>query len=563
MLPAVLLAAALLPASPAAGAAPESCPGDHGVPDAAFTGTFDQTLEGAHVMVPFEVPEGMTRVRVKLCYDQPQSPTNAFLRNTLDLGLYDRRDADGSFGATGFRGWGGSSRPNVLITPTTATTVGFNPGEIPAGEWGAEIGVAAVTGPAEGNPSGEVAWRLEVFHRFDDADLQNPWEPTPYDESPARAEAGWYKGDLHVHAEHSHPNDASMRETFDYAFAPRPEGAGLDFITLSDYVGDRAWDEIGRFQGDYPGKLIVRSAEVITYRGHVNNHASVTYVDHRTGPIYELVGGELRLVREAQGAERIFDDILAAGGTTQVNHPTTFPAFVPGFANICRGCSWEYSDEETNWNKVDAMEVQTGPSGLQQPEGHELGPNPFTPLAIEWWDRLRVEGYRITAVGSSDSHHAGSPQNPITQSPIGHPTTVVFAPELSEAGIQAALDAGHAYIKFFSSDGPDLRLEARPLDHPGRGRGPVKIMGDRLKSSEAELTAAVLGGGPSPEPRTLFVFQDGEPIATVPVSSDDFTHTFTATEPGHYRLQLQRGSTIEALTNPITLEPRPGPPRAR
>ena len=43
-----------------------------------------------------------------------------------------------------------------------------------------------------------------------------------------------------------------MRETFDYAFRPAaPQGgAGLDFITLSDYVTDTGWGEIGRYQAD-------------------------------------------------------------------------------------------------------------------------------------------------------------------------------------------------------------------------------------------------------------------------------------------------------------------------
>ena len=66
-----------------------------------------------------------------------------------------------------------------------------------------------------------------------------------------------------------------MTETFGFAFKPLSEGgAGLDFITLSDYVVPTAWGEIGRYQGNYPGKLIARSSEVITYRGHTNNHTS-------------------------------------------------------------------------------------------------------------------------------------------------------------------------------------------------------------------------------------------------------------------------------------------------
>lgn len=529
------------------------CPGEGGVPIEVIQGTFDTSLEGSYVMVGFDVPADSTRVRVKICYDQPPTPLSSQIKHTLDLGLYEPT-SDGSFGVEEFRGWGGSSRPNVLVTPEQAT-VGFNPGPIPAGEWAAEIGVAAVAGPEEGDPDGSVSWRLEVFTDNLASDLDAPWQPALYDETPASTESGWYKGDFHVHAEHSAPGDASMDETFDYAFGQA--GADLDFITLSDYVGNRAWDEIGRKQAEYPGKLIMRSAEVVTYKGHINNHASVDYVDHRTGPVYSYDGSSLTLLRDARPASEIFDAIHAGGGFTQVNHPTTFDSTIPLFGNLCRGCSYEYSDEETDWSKVDAMEVQTGPAGTPEPAGHELGPNPFTPMAIRWWDELRASGFRITAVGSSDSHNAGRTNGP-TQSPIGEATTVVYAEELSERGIQDAIEAGHAYVKFFSSDGPDLRFEATPNDKPGKGkgRGPVAIMGDELKSSDATFTARVLGVALDSEARVLLVLRDGVPIAAAPVTSEDFSYSFTATQAGNYRLQLQRGSAIEALTNPITLGPR-------
>ena len=81
-------------------------------------------------------------------------------------------------------------------------------------------------------------------------------------------------------------------------------------------------------------------------------------------------------------------------------------------------------------------------------------------------------------------------------------------------------------------------------------------MGDELKSSDATFTARVLGVPPQSEPRILLVLRDGLVIDARPVTEEDFTYTFTASEPGNYRLQLQRGSAIEALTNPITLEAR-------
>jgi hypothetical protein len=48
------------------------------------------------------------------------------------------------------------------------------------------------------------------------------------------------------------------------------------------------------------------------------------------------------------------------------------------------------------------------------------------------------------------------------------------------------------------------------------------------------------------------------PIRAVLVTGDDFTTSFNSTGPGRYRLQLQRGTTIEGVTSPIYVEtPRP------
>lgn len=544
---------------PGRSAAPGPCPGPaESTEPVVIEGTFGKDLQGSYVLVPFTVSPDKTRVRVKLCYDQPDPtisvPGVVTLRNVLDLGVYEPRPAgDATFDENEFRGWGGSSRPNVLITPEASTTVGFLPGAIPAGQWAAEIGVAAVTGPTEGNPGSSVAWRLEIFTAAIATDQDDPWQPAPYDETPANPNPGWYAGDMHVHAEHSSPADATMVETFDYAF----NHAGLDFITLSDYVTSRHWGEIGRLQGTdvYPAnKLVVRSAEIITYRGHINNHATVRYVDYRTGPIYARNSdGSLSRLREAQPASRIFSDILAAPadgdqrpGWTQVNHPTIFPSQVPAFANFCRGCSWSYSDDETDWNQVDAFEVQTGPAGTPDPEGNELGPNPFTVLAIEWFDRLHRMEYDPTAVGSSDSHHAGEAS--ITQSPIGEGTTVVHAPELSERGIREGILKGHAYVKFFGPDGPDLRLTAEP-----DGGGTPAMMGDDLVAGGATFTATVLNAKPSAQPRVLLVMLNGLPILAYPVTGEAAEFTFPAVVRGDYRLQLMRGTAFEALTNPITL----------
>lgn len=569
-------------------------------PDEVITGGFASDLEGSYVMVPFDVPAGVEAIRVKYCHDQPalaQIPgTSTLNKHTLDLGLYGPRAGDeGLWDEAEFRGWGGSSRKDVTLSPegsidpdpapvaTTETTVGYLPGPVEPGRWAAELGVAAV-GEEGAGEDGEVQWRIEIDLIDDPAFADDPYEPVPYDETPADPDPGWYAGDFHVHARNSAPGDATMRETFDYAFAGAPDGAGLDFITLSDYVTDRSWGEIGAFQPDYPGKLIVRSSEVITYRGHVNNHGGGGFVDYRTGPIHraELTGsgGEQQLaglseMRGSQPASRVLGDILGRGGWTQLNHVETFPSEVPTFGNLCRGCSWEYSDAETDYPKADAIEVATGPAGLEQGPV-DPGPNPFTPLALRFYeDALDANGAnanRIAAVGSSDSHNAGTPDDPLTQSPIGTATTVVFAPELSEEGIGEGIREQHTYVKVWGQDGPDLRFHAT-----APGLSEPLIMGDTVPAAQATLTARVLGLDRARAARqgsyTLFVQRNGAPFLSVPLPpGDEFELSFPSQGgPARYSLLVERqtaGASLEAVSSPIWVDPAgdpedpdgPGPP---
>jgi hypothetical protein len=546
--------AALPPTARMAQAGPlMECPGEPMRVDRAVTGTFETAQVGSYVLVPFDVPEGTTSVRVKYCYDQPESPTSSQVKHTLDLGLYHARPAPGAlWGESEFRGWGGSSHPDVVISPegfsteeeyvgaprkpvSGKTTRGYLPGPIPAGEWAAELGVAYVASQSQGDADGNVAWRVEVELSSDPAHADQPYAPAPYDSTPARGETGWYAGDMHVHAEHSALGDATMRETMDYAFGD----AKLDFVTLSDYVTSSGWGEIGRIQPSYPGKLVARSSEVITYKGHLNNHVSTRYVDYRTGPVLERApDGTLVERRGARPPSELFGLIRGAGGFTQVNHPTIFPSEVPATAGLCRGCPWDYSDAQTDWSLVDAYEVHTGPPG------NDLGPNPFTVTAIEEYDRLRRAGHWVAAVAVSDSHNAGRTNNPITQSPVGTGQTVVYAPELSEEGLRVGIQGGHTYAKVFGPAAPDLRLFAEAPD------GTTAIMGDGLAGEEATLLAQVIGGSAR---HTLFVMRDGSRIATVPVTGADFTHEMKVSGSGDYRLQVQRGGAVEALSTPIRL----------
>ena len=171
-----------------AAAAPEQCPGREIKPDRVITGEFGGELEKSYVLLPFQVPAGTTAIRVKYCHDQPDlAPPGVPNRHTLDLGLYGPRAE--------FRGWGGSSHPDVTVSaegfsteeqyladprvdPPGKTTRAFRPGPIVPGRWAVELGVAAIAGQELGDSDGKVAWRVEIALASDPAFADEPYRPT-------------------------------------------------------------------------------------------------------------------------------------------------------------------------------------------------------------------------------------------------------------------------------------------------------------------------------------------------------------------------------------------------
>ena len=542
----------IVPAGTASAAPPATC--GLGAPEFSATGQFAASQQDSFVFVPFNVPAGITQVRVNYCYDDPSA--GATDDHTLDLGVYEPRPSGdtGPWGPAEFRGWGGSGYDRVNITPQGfpddahyatdrkapvegLTTRSFKPGPIPTGQWAVELGLANIAGAPD--PDG-VGWRVEV-------DLSTPapggpaYSAPPHDPSPVVSTPGWYAGDFHAHAEHSGDANATLTETMNYGFGT----AGLDFITLTDHNTGTGWPEYDRRRadGDVPaGKLLVRGEEVTTYRGHTNNHASGVQPDYRVGPLFERAsGGSLTQMRAARPVSQVFDEVNAANGITQVNHPTIFPSppFAPG---LCRGCQWRHTDAQTDYSKVDAMEVSTG-----------IATSPFNTTAIQFWESKLAQGHKIAAVGGSDSHRAGNTPGP-TDAPLGTPTTMVYADELSEQGVRRAVEAGHTFVKVTGPSAPDLRLEARPR---GAG-GPAKIFGDSVAANvPVDFTARVLGGSGANQ---LQIIKNGSLFATRPVTSGSFVTSFASNGPGRYRLQLMQGTQTVGVSSPIYVSGSAGTP---
>ncbi len=461
---------------------------------AAVLATVD--LDGAvvddgsdYAIVEVEVPAGTAEIQV-----EHVSLTSG---NVLDWGLWS---------PDGFRGWGGGLEDDAIVG-VDASTRGYLTGPIPAGTWQVVIGKARI----DEYPG---TYRLRVTFR-DDATL-TPRPRSGFDPVVLETGARWYRGDFHVHSSESGDASASMDDIVALA-----RERGLDFAVLSDHNTVAQHGLQAAVQAGVDDVLLVRGAEITTYAGHANAFGIDRYVDHRIGV-------------DGRTAADIVADVAAQGALISINHPAL------GLGNLCIGCEWLHDD--TPYEGVHAMEIHTG--------NYEATVGLFSVRAIERWDALLDEGYRITAIGGSDDHRAGTDQGS-TASPVGSPTTLVYADALSEAAILDAVAAGRAVVQLRGPDDPFVELTARAGDD-------VASLGETVAGSSAVVTARVFGGAGL----DLGIYRNGEGIDAVPLATDDETveWRFDVAEPGdRFRVQVLIGSLPVVVTNHVYVDYAPPP----
>ena len=395
-----------------------------------------------------------------------------------------------------------------------------------------------------------VQYHVQVQTSTDSSWTAHPPTNAPYDSTRvANANPGWYAGDLHVHGE-MEPGNATRTQTFAKAFGAPPAGGGLDFVAQVDHNNNITEDDLAQYQDDHPTKLIIPGVEETTYRGHFMNVGSSTLADFRTTPIYSIpnptvdpnLAASATPVRAAQPPSQDFADIQDAGGYTEVNHPTIFKT-APA---ACRGCAWSYTDAETDFSKVNAIEIQNGPPQI----GAAF--NPFTQSAIDYYEHGLDSGAHIAAVGGSDDHQGGGGSG-VTYAPVGTPATMVHAAKLSKSAVIDAIKGAHTYVKLYGVSSPTIDLSAKVPD------GAKGQIGDIVSGPSAKLTAKVNGATTGATGRTgnfgLVERKNGEVLKVLPISGGSFTKTFDTSGSGRYSIEVSRtdGSFnyVEDYTSPI------------
>lgn len=439
--------------------------------DETFVIDGEVTADGPdHVFVPFEVPAGVGELEVHL--DDLSDAT------ILDWGLDD---------PDGHRGWGGgNTEPAVLHAEAASRS--YVPGPLGAGTWYVVVGKAKLT-------EDPAPYRITVTLR-DAPTLAPQPERTPYVPSPPLAsEARWYRGDLHVHSRES----GDARPDLD-AVAEAARAAGLDFVILSDHNVVTSGDWIADAQARHPDVLLVPGIEYTTYDGHANAPGATAWLDHRVG-------------QPGVTASAAAADAVAQGALFSINHPTL------ELGETCIGCAWGHEVP----TDTHAVEVANG--------GWEPVGALFTPSAIAFWEGLAAEGRRLAAVGGSDDHKAGEDLGAF-DSPIGTPTTWVYATELSHAALLEGLRAQRTMVGL---DGPDSPAVAWGSDGVAEG-------GDVVGSPQ-HLTLTVDGVADE-----VHWFVDGDEVAVQAIDGAGLDLSPTEV-PQRVRAEVWRGGRPTVLTS--------------
>ncbi|WP_343616835.1 CehA/McbA family metallohydrolase [Novosphingobium sp.] len=432
---AILLAAPLLTTAPAFADTPA---------ETVLTGTLTHADLGSYRELPFDVPAGTSKITIDVTWLGREKGT------TLVNGLYDPER---------LRGWGGGIKPHIVVADSYASS-SYLPGPIHPGVWRLSLAVASIR-------AGETSPYKVTVH-FDHGAAAQVITPSPIRDTP-----GWYRGDLHTHTGES---DAACQSQSGKA-VPCPvyftldaaAKRGLDFLVVTDHNATSQVGFLAELAPYFDRMLVIPGREMTTQYGHYNLLGITDFVDFRLG-----TPGQSDI-------NAMFDASAFSGALISVNHPE-----IPT-GEDCLGCGW--SAPGTDYRRVSSIEVANG--GLAADKGHfDDGKGSGT----AYWEDLLNKGFHLTGVGGSDNHDPIDGRAAISpvgaQSPVGTPTTVVYAQALSQPAILAGIKAGRVFIDVDGSH------RAALLDLTVRAGAKSAAMGGTLsrgKGQAMEATVSVRG----------------------------------------------------------------------
>lgn len=431
-------------------------------PDLVLHGTLEGADNRTYRMLPFEVPEGTRRITVQFAYSGHDDA-----HTTVDLGLLG---PDGFHGQDGFRGWSGGSKQLFTVSVTDATP-SYLPGPIAPGRWTLLLGIPNIRPDSHSRYTANL-W----FGRADDP----AWEPAVLN-PPLRREAGWYRGDLHMHTAHSDgscPSQSGRQVPCPlFLTVEAAVKQGLDFIAITDHNAVSQANAMRELQPYFDRLLLIPAREITTFQGHANLFGTTAPVDFR-------IDG-----RQVKDWNALLQQIAPYQGLLSINHP------VRPSGEVCMGCGWT-AQPPIDLARVQAIEIVNGDDAGTPQTG------------VPFWDRQLARGYRLTGIGGSDNHHAQRTEASAGSSPVGRPTTVVRAAALSMPAILAGIRAGHVFVDVDGSRNRLLELTASCGDQHAMMGDMIHAAGGDRVTFDVHVTQ-VAGA-------RLQVLLDGQPLRPSP-----------------------------------------------
>lgn len=405
-----------------------------------------------YLLVPFEVPEGVTRFDLALTYPRHDGDC------VIDLGLGNPEL--GPFPSVrGLVGWSGGARDRVFVGQDGATP-GYRPGMAP-GTWTVILGLYKL-------PPETVEARLEIV--FD----TTPREPARVRPAPrpVRPEPGWYRGDLQSHTFHS---DAGGAPEHLHATAQRED---LDFLAVTDHNTTTA--QAAYFDAaSSPGLVFVPAYEFTTASGHGNVYGAREAADFRC----ETGADVLDMVARLRASGHLFSINHDKPG-----HPWLWPLPEADCQEVWQA-PWFNGNHVAlrRWQRRLAEGrrlVAIGGSDFHQP-GAEPEGNPATlarPCTRLWCAELSVDGIL-------DAMRAG--RSVVTEAP-GGPHLVLRAGETMQGGTVPDIAAVEVEVTGAAGETLELwdatgRIASAPIAHEIQAIGlrvaPVRFVRAQIVAS--------------------------------------------------------------------------------
>jgi hypothetical protein len=472
------------------------CQAQQAPPDLVLHRTVTYADRQTYIELPFDVPEGVTRVTIDSSYTEREKHT------AIDLGLFDGER---------FRGWSGGNKASFTLSETDATP-SYLPGPVRPGRWILILGIPNIRQDVRSAFTASV-----YFAHATDLPIIST-----FSQSPLRTGPAWYRGDLHMHDAHSDGSCLSQSgQKVPCPLYKTVESAarrGLDFIAISDHNTISQDDAMRELQPYFDNLLLIPAREITTFQGHANVYGTTEFVDFRLGS--SRVPDINQLLKRVQDLHGIFS----------INHPG-----LPS-GELCMGCGW--TAPNTDFRRVTAIEVVNG--NLRE------GPGSGIPL---WQEQLN-KGFRLTGLGGSDNHDADL--TPDARSAVGRPTTVIYAQVLSERAILDAIGAGHVFVDVEGTKDRIVEFEAKTaLNNASMGDSINAPTGQQVHFT---VRMIALQGAYSE------IIQDGQPTSLIDKSASskpDETRAFDYVSDGkRHWFRVNARSTDGSLlivANPIYL----------